>query len=70
MAIWLAKITMTGETASKIQESSLSDAELIAHFREKCKICGHHRIMHDELGKCEGVMNKPCNSGCDNFESE
>ena len=55
---------------SKIDNSGISTAELIAHFREKCKICGHHRIMHNELGKCEGVMNKPCNSGCDNFESE
>ena len=70
MAIWLAKITMTQETESKIQESKISRAELIAHFREKCKICGHHRIMHDELGKCEGVMNKPCTSGCDGFEAE
>jgi len=26
--------------------------------------------MHNELGKCEGVMNKPCNSGCDSFEAE
>ena len=61
---------MTRETESKIQESKISGAELIAHFREKCKICGHHRIMHDELGKCEGVMNKPCTSGCDGFEAE
>jgi len=61
---------MTSETESKIHESKISHAELIIHFREKCMICGHHRIMHDELGKCEGVMNKPCNSGCDRFESE
>ncbi len=61
---------MTRETESKIQESKISRSELIAHFREKCKLCGHHRIMHDELGKCEGVMNKPCTSGCDGFESE
>jgi len=61
---------MTSETASKINQSKISNTELIAHFREKCKICGHHRIMHDELGKCEGVMNKPCTSGCDNFISE
>jgi len=26
--------------------------------------------MHDEFGKCEGVMNKPCNSGCDKFNPE
>ncbi|MBT5201355.1 MAG: hypothetical protein HOK63_00115 [Thaumarchaeota archaeon] len=61
---------MTSGTESKIQKSEITDAELIAHFREKCKVCGHHRIMHDDLGKCEGVMNKPCNSGCDSFESE
>jgi len=61
---------MAGETESKIQDSTLSTAELISHFREKCKICGHHRIMHNELGICEGVMNKPCTSGCDLFEAE
>jgi hypothetical protein len=61
---------MTSNTESKIQESSISVVELISHFREKCKICGHHRIMHNELGVCEGVMNKPCNSGCDSFEPE
>ena len=61
---------MTSDTESKIQKSEMTNAELIAHFREKCKICSHHRIMHDEQGKCEGVMNKPCNSGCDSFESE
>lgn len=55
---------------SKIQQSEISTAELIQHFREKCKICGHHRIMHDAEGKCEGVMNKPCTSGCDKFEAE
>ena len=64
------KPIMTKDTESKIQELGVSTIELIAHFREKCKICGHHRIMHNELGKCEGVMNKPCNSGCDGFESE
>ena len=61
---------MTQETELKIQESRISTAELVAHFREKCKICGHHRIMHDNLGKCEGVMNKPCTSGCDKFNAE
>lgn len=61
---------MTDEVESKIQSSNLSTLELISHFREKCKICGHHRIMHNELGACEGVMNKPCTSGCDKFEAE
>ena len=61
---------MTSETESKIEQSDVSVAELISHFREKCKICGHHRIMHDNLGKCEGVMNKPCTSGCDKFHAE
>ena len=61
---------MTSEIRYKIEQSEFSIAELISYFREKCKICGHHRIMHDALGKCEGVMNKPCTSGCDTFESE
>ena len=55
---------------SKIEQSELSNAELINHFREKCTICGHHWIMHNDLGKCEGVMNKPCTSGCDEFKAE
>jgi hypothetical protein len=63
-------LSVTNEIESKIEESVISTAELIAHFREKCKICAHHRIMHDALGKCEGVMNKPCTSGCDKFEAE
>jgi hypothetical protein len=61
---------MTKETESKISDSKIPLAELISHFREKCKICGHHRIMHNELNVCEGVMNKPCTSGCDGFEAE
>ena len=61
---------MTEITESKITESKITPAELIAHYREKCKVCGHHRIMHDALEKCEGVMNKPCTSGCDKFDSE
>ena len=61
---------MTESTESKIEESELSKRELIIYFKEKCKICGHHRIMHDEFGKCEGVMNKPCMSGCDSFSKE
>ena len=61
---------MTNQIGTKIKESGILTAELISHFREKCKICGHHRIMHDDLGKCEGVMNKPCTSGCDNFNAE
>jgi len=61
---------MTKETELKIQESEITTIELISHFREKCKICAHHRIMHNDLGVCEGVMNKPCTSGCDAFEPE
>ncbi|MDH3312388.1 MAG: hypothetical protein OEM28_04470 [Nitrosopumilus sp.] len=61
---------MTNETESKIRESGISTAKIISHFREKCKVCGHHRIMHNELGVCEGVMNKPCTSGCDGFNPE
>ncbi|AJM92748.1 hypothetical protein NPIRD3C_1536 [Nitrosopumilus piranensis] len=63
-------IHMVEDIELKIQKSEISTAELISHFREKCKICGHHRIMHDAAGKCEGVMNKPCTSGCDKFEAE
>jgi len=61
---------MTKETEFKIHESKITISELILHFREKCKICGHHRIMHNDLGACEGVMNKPCTSGCDAFDPE
>ena len=61
---------MTESIEIKIEQSELSKKELISYFREKCKICGHHRIMHDESGKCEGVMNKPCTSGCDSFSAE
>ena len=61
---------MEKEIRKKILKSDLEIKDLIAYFREKCKICGHHRIMHDELGRCDGVMNKPCNSGCDGFISE
>ena len=61
---------MANETQVKIEKSELSTGELISYFREKCSICAHHRIMHDDLGKCEGVMNKPCTSGCDKFNAE
>mgnify|MGYP000945810322 CR=1 FL=1 len=61
---------MTDIVESKIKNSEITNAELISHFREKCKICGHHRIMHNDLGACEGVMNKPCTSGCDVFSPE
>jgi len=61
---------MAESTETKIEKSELLKKELISYFREKCKICGHHRIMHDEFGKCEGVMNKPCTSGCDFFSAE
>ena len=56
--------------ASRIRDSGIGLADLISHFRERCKACGHHRIMHDSEGYCEGVMNKPCNSGCESFEAE
>lgn len=55
------------EIENRIKTSNISIGELIVYFREKCKTCGHHRIMHDEFGRCDGVMNKPCNSGCDKF---
>jgi hypothetical protein len=53
-----------------IAKSNILMSELIAYFRGKCSSCGHQRIAHDEFGKCEGVMNKPCTSGCDNFVPE
>jgi hypothetical protein len=61
---------MTLQTDNKIKKSEITLGELIQYFREKCSVCGHHRIMHDEFGKCEGVMNKPCTSGCDSFIPE
>jgi len=61
---------MGAETESRIRDAGIQVSEIIAHFRERCRICGHHRIMHDDAGYCEGVMNKPCNSGCETFEAE
>ncbi|MCA9813121.1 MAG: hypothetical protein KC483_09730 [Nitrosarchaeum sp.] len=61
---------MVSTIDAQISNANISKKELISYFREKCKTCGHHRIMHNEFGKCEGVMNKPCMSGCDSFESE
>ena len=55
-----AKIVSTG-----IQMSLLED-----YFRVKCSTCGHQRIAHNEFGSCNGVMNKPCSSGCDKFSPE
>jgi ribosomal protein S27E len=54
----------------RINKSDVQMADFIAYFRVKCRSCGHHRIMHDHAGKCEGVMNKPCTSGCDKFLPE
>jgi len=61
---------MGAETESKIRSSGIDTSEIILHFRERCRVCGHHRIMHDASGYCEGVMNKPCNSGCETFDAE
>ena len=61
---------MTNTMELKIKKSKIPTSDLISYFREKCKSCGHHRIMHDEFGQCEGVMNKPCTSGCDEFNAE
>jgi len=54
----------------EITKSNLSMSDLLLYFRGKCRICGHQRIAHDEFGKCDGVMNKPCTSGCDCFNPE
>jgi len=66
---------MSGKTDSlslhtRIAKSDIPIRDLIAYFRGKCKKCSHQRIAHDDFGKCEGVMNKPCTSGCDNFDPE
>lgn len=58
------------ETGARVSSSGIPLADLIAFFRTRCSECGHHRIMHDEGGACEGVMNKPCGSGCDRFRPE
>ena len=55
---------------TRIAKLDVSMNELTAYFRGKCSNCGHQRITHDEFGKCEVVMNKPCSSGCDNFNPE
>ena len=55
---------------TRITKLDIPMSELTAYFRGKCSNCGHQRITHDEFGKCEGVMNKPCSSGCDNFNPE
>ena len=54
----------------RIEKMDVSMNDLIMFFRGKCSVCSHQRIAHDESGKCEGVMNKPCTSGCDNFIPE
>ena len=58
------------EIDSKISGLSIPKSELWEYFKTKCSVCGHHRIMHDESGRCDGVMNKPCNSGCESFVPE
>ena len=55
---------------ARITKLDIKMSELIAYFRGKCSKCGHQRITHDDFGKCEGVMNKPCTSGCDDFIPE
>jgi len=55
---------------SRIEKLDVPMNELVAFFRGKCSICAHQRIAHDASGKCEGVMNKPCSSGCDKFNPE
>jgi hypothetical protein len=66
----LSEKTNYGITDGRIVQSKIPMNDLISYFRIKCKNCGHHRIMHDDIGKCEGVMNKPCTSGCDSFSPE
>ena len=58
------------DIVSRIASSTIPYSQLNAYFRTKCRTCGHQRVAHNEFGKCEGVMNKPCTSGCDKFISE
>ncbi|CAI9831451.1 conserved hypothetical protein [Nitrosopumilaceae archaeon] len=58
------------DTGERLRGSGIPLEDVISHFRERCRYCGHHRIMHAADGSCEGVMNKPCGSGCDSFEPE
>jgi len=61
---------MDDSISSRIATSGIPYKQIIEYFRIKCRICGHQRVAHNEVGKCEGVMNKPCTSGCDKFISE
>lgn len=61
---------MEDSVSSKIASLDVPYNQIIEYFGMKCCICGHQRIAHNELEKCEGVMNKPCTSGCDKFVSE
>ena len=58
------------EIESKIADTNIPMSLLEDYFRVKCSICGHQRIAHTEFGNCNGVMNKPCSSGCDKFSPE
>jgi len=55
---------------SRVKSLDVPMGDLIEYFKTKCRVCGHHRIMHDAQGACGGVMNKPCMSGCDKFVHE
>ena len=58
------------QTQDKITSSKIPMVILEEYFRTKCVVCGHQRIAHTEFGNCNGVMNKPCSSGCDSFSPE
>ena len=58
------------EIENKIASTKIPMSLLEDYFRVKCSICGHQRIAHNEFGNCNGVMNKPCSSGCDKFSPE
>lgn len=58
------------DSDARLRSCGVPISEMISYFRTRCSACGHHRIMHDEGGACEGVMNKPCNWGCDAFRPE
>ncbi len=58
------------QTDRRIKSMGIPMSDLITYFKTRCMTCGHHRIMHDDMGACDGVMNKPCMSGCDKFIPE
>ena len=67
----MSSIGMTRDTETKIQESDISTAEIIISFQRKMqRFVAIIESCITNLEICEGVMNKPCSSGCDGFDPE